>query len=687
MDYCEMFQEENESIQERYTLSMERIHQIKEESSVAGRFVPYFHKTAGFILQMEQLSEDVRNNRQKDWSLKQLQQYNHSLYEDILPENYADSYANPEFAVKMLGMEYGRMLSALYKEIRGMIVYAYECRLKNITIYSELFIEIYNCFEALEEPDIEEIRKIIYWFFSDYSDETIEYRIREQLDSSLSFATDIIMNSDLSDLRYLYRFGEYITDNELRTAQFLNSFSQKEIDKMAYTFTEGYHKGFENANKDLSKKEIVNIRYHLGFERIIKAAILNFEQLGLRPTFSRQSVSSVHSRIGYSGADANKQYDYDHKNDNALYMDKAYMERRLGALKAAYEKHKELASLFAGPACMEIFGEKPFVPEVKQEAYQLSDKQQKLAVAFTSETGKIVNQYIKGEERSFVIMAFPMPEIGDNFEEIFREIEKINTLDYQLYQSIQQRIIDVLDQGQSVHVKGMGKNRTDIQVQLHPLKNPAKETIFENCVADVNIPVGEVFTSPRLKGTDGILHVTKVYLNELEFRQLEIHFKNGMITEYNCANFDEPEKNLSYIRDNILNHHETLPMGEFAIGTNTTAYVMAEKYQIADKLPILIAEKMGPHFAVGDTCYSWEEDTKVYNPDGKEIIARENEVSALRKEDFSKAYFNCHTDITIPYDELGSLEVVKQDGTRITVIQNGRFVLAGTEPLNEPFQI
>ena len=62
---------------------------------------------------------------------------------------------------------------------------------------------------------------------------------------------------------------------------------------------------------------------------------------------------------------------------------------------------------------------------------------------------------------------------------------------------------------------------------------------------------------------------------------------------------------------------------------------------------------MGPHFAVGDTCYSWEEDVKTFNPDGKEIVAKENEISALRNEDLSKAYFSCHTDITIPYDELG----------------------------------
>ena len=57
-------------------------------------------------------------------------------------------------------------------------------------------------------------------------------------------------------------------------------------------------------------------------------------------------------------------------------------------------------------------------------------------------------------------------------------------------------------------------------------------------------------------------------------------------------------------------NHETLPIGEFAIGTNTTAYAIANKFDVVYKLPILIVEKMGPHFAVGDTCYSFEEDVE-----------------------------------------------------------------------------
>ena len=110
--------------------------------------------------------------------------------------------------------------------------------------------------------------------------------------------------------------------------------------------------------------------------------------------------------------------------------------------------------------------------------------------------------------------------------------------------------------------------------------------------------------------------------------------------------------------------------GHFLCGTGTTAK--------------LIAEKTGPHFAVGDTCYSWAEDTAVYNPDGKEIVARDNEISALRKEDTQKAYFNCHTDITIPYDELDRITVIRRDDSRTDVIRDGRFVVPGTELLNEP---
>ena len=390
-------------------------------------------------------------------------------------------------------------------------------------------------------------------------------------------------------------------------------------------------------------------------------------------------------KVGYVSTSPNRQYDYDHRYDQAAFFDKAFIDRKLQNLKIAYEDYKAQAAVYGGPAVIETFGEVPFTPQNKENAYHFNEKQQKLYVEYSSESGKITNQYINPAERSFTIIAYPLPEIGDNFPEIFGEIVKVNTLDKNMYHKIQQSLIDALDKGESVHIVGKGENKTDLTVALTELKDPAKETLFENCLADVNIPVGEVFTSPKLTGTNGVLHVTGVYLNELFYKNLEVHFADGMISNYNCTNFDDEERCKEYVKENVLFHHDTLPLGEFAIGSNTTAYQMAKDYGIGAKLPILIAEKMGPHFAVGDTCYSHAEENPMYNPDGKEVIARENECSLLRFEDESNAYLNCHTDITIPYDELGLIEVICKDGSKITLIEDGRFMLAGTEELNLAF--
>jgi leucyl aminopeptidase (aminopeptidase T) len=341
----------------------------------------------------------------------------------------------------------------------------------------------------------------------------------------------------------------------------------------------------------------------------------------------------------------------------------------------------------AGPAVMEVFGDNPFEPEGKAECLTLTREQEKLQSAYRNASSLIVKEYINGEERSFTIIAFPIPDIGENYEEIFEATVKINTLDQNKYRVVQQNIIDTLDRAEHIRVVGKGENKTYMNISMHELKNPEKETNFENCLADVNIPLGEVFTSPKLKGTNGVLHVSQVYLGGLKFNDLEITFEYGCIKEYNCRNFDNEGENKKYIKENVLFNHETLPIGEFAIGTNTTAYAMAKQYDILYKLPILIVEKMGPHFAVGDTCYSWEEEIKTYNPDGKEIIAKDNEKSILRNENIKEAYFNCHTDITIPYNEIGEIVTVTADGEEIPIIRDGRFVLEGTELLNEAISL
>ena len=690
--------EEREILQERLELALLRIREIPGEDFQGAELLPwkeYFTTVAKFLLLIEDTRQFLEQGKQATATRKELQQRNRALYEDILPENYENSFANPAYAVKMLGEEFGVLVSFLYTEMRSLIGFTYEGRLDELVIRMELFSEVYAAFvyeqqENHKLPTYAAIREILYWFVSDYADVAAEERVREMVCPENNFAAAILRTADFTDLRYLYAYGEYVGENELKMAEFMNSLPEETIHTMADTYTEGYRIGFEVTGKDLSKKAVVDVRYQLGFERMMRRALENFEKMGLQPVIYRAASSILYNpsiyKNGFYSVSPNRQSEFDHKDDKALFLDKMYCSRKLEVMHTAFEKYKKEARGYAGPAVVETFGEKEFEPVNKPESLKMTDEQSALLVENRTQMGQLQRQYIIEEERSFTIIAFPIPEVGDCFEELFRETIQINTLDYKKYQRIQQTIIDALDQADHCEIKGCNGNHTDLKVNLWKLKNPAKETIFENCVADVNIPVGEVFTSPVLEGTNGVLHVTRVFLNGLEYKDLEITFENGKIQNYNCANFATEEENKAFIKENILFRHKTLPLGEFAIGTNTTAYVAAKKLGVESKMPILIAEKMGPHFAVGDTCYSHAEEVKVYNPDGKEIVARDNEVAALRSVNPSKAYFNCHTDITIPYDELAELTAVKEDGDRITIIQNGRFVLPGTEELNEPLQ-
>lgn len=691
MDYRNLLKESNRAVRERYLLTAERIREIASgKSEVVGEALAgYFQKTAIFLEHCCAVYAAVERDILKQCTLEELQQENRHFYKDIMPENYGSSFANPAYAVEVLGEEYGRILSFLYTELRSQRVFIFEQNLEKITILNELFIEIYCMFES-EEVSYRQIKDTIYWFLYDYADLWVGWRVREMLDPSLDFASSIVMEADLTDPRYLYAYGEYVSDNELKMAEYLGSLPQEEIDEIAFTYTDGYREGFVLKNVDLSTKKTVNIRYHLGFERVIRAAVLQFRQMGLEPVMYRAAVNTLNKRrglkVGYLSSSPNEQFEYDHRFDEAVYLDKRMIDRKLSCMRKVYEEYAQEAEGFAGPACFEVFGETPFEPESKEQAYRLSERQQNLLTEFSAESNGLINEFIRQEERSFTIIAYPLPSIGEAFEEIFEEVRKVNTLDKKKYKDIQQAMIQVLDQAECVRIMGRGRNMTNLSISLTELDDPETQTKFENCLADVNIPVGEVFTTPRLAGTDGLLHVNEVCLNGLHYKNLRLQFKDGMVTEYSCDNFEDEEEGKKFIRENLLFHRETLPMGEFAIGTNTTAYVMAAKYGIMAKLPILIAEKMGPHIALGDTCYSYSEDVKVYNPDGKEIIARDNECSIVRKENPKKAYFNCHTDITIPYEALGRIVAVNKERVEIPIILDGRFVLDGTLELNAPFR-
>ena len=514
----------NTMLLERHELNKIALLELKNDIEKTRQFSPFFSKMADLLLFVNKIYDT------KEKTLDQLKDWNQRWYQEISKEKYENSFGNPAFCVKQFGKDYGQIFSFLYAEMRNGFIYAIEGRIFDLVINNELFLEISNLFLTGEENP-QQIKNIIFDHMRDYSEDVFEYRIKEQLDPELDFATKIVMESDLDNPDILYQYGEYISKNEIDTLKFLNKLPKEEIVAMAKTYVDGFHDGFIINNIDMSQKRSVNIRYTIGFEPVVRQAVRLFAEIGLTPIIYRCGKSVLTrglNKIGYVSSSPNPQYEYDHRYDQALFFDNRFMKHKLECYHNAYERYKEEAYVFAGPACMETFGETPFLPENKEENLKLNKKQQELSVEFQIKASEIMNQYIKPEQRSFTIIAYPIPEIGQDFEDIFHEVVKVNTLDKDKYRKIQQSLIDALDQAVEVHVKGKKDNKTDLYIAMHEMKDPSKETNFENCLADVNIPVGEVFTSPRLTGTNGVLHVGEVYLNDLKFVDLEIVFKDGL---------------------------------------------------------------------------------------------------------------------------------------------------------------
>ena len=332
MSFREINHKNNEEYWERLELVMERIEAVSEEeaSSVEELYRRYFFEMSELFLVLYKLAEASLSGKLAEISTLEGKKINRRLYLDV-QEDYADSYANPAYAVSKMGWEYGPLLSALDARLHGIYTSCMEGNIRYLCIYAELFVEIYNCFEDAQNLNVHEIRKCIYSFMHDYTEIFNADAICRLIDPEYDYFTQIVMEAELDHPAYLYRYGLYIGKDETESAHFLHSLTKQQMQAMADTFTEGYRIGFETTGKDISKKSVVEIRYPLGFERMVRAAVHNFKKIGLQPVLRPYSIS------------LNKQFTYDHKEDRGLWLDKALIERGLEVDRTVWENHKAIA--------------------------------------------------------------------------------------------------------------------------------------------------------------------------------------------------------------------------------------------------------------------------------------------------------------------------------------------------------
>lgn len=670
---------ENSSAEKDYANTLSEIKEIlttitRNEDNEKKDLFNLLKTLAEFVVKTTELEGKLDEKYFNLKSLEELEKENKELFEELIPENYVTSYLNPAHSVKVFGKELGQLLSFFCYNYRPYIKFAFQHKIFKMSEYNQLFIDVYNYVKE-KEINYEELRSLITRLETKDRTRDLTHLLQEYNDPEFQFYTNVVMNEDLEDLRYLFKYGKYISKNEILLAEFWNSYPKEKISMLVNALFKAFIAGFERDGKKLVNKSIISFEYSVGMERLLREVMREFEKNGLKA-----SVGDIKS------SDINQQVSYDHKFYRALFLNEEVNEQLIQAYNKALENNKMFINSKAGTVYIISFGEKPFNPENKLEALKLSEEQTQQFQKFYASINQNYTKYQPISETSFCVISFPSPEIGDNFNEIFDEIVKINMLDSERYEQIQQIMIDTLDKADHVIIKGKEGNQTVLQIKLQNLENPEKETNFVNSGADVNIPLGEVYTTPQLKGTSGILHVKETHQNSVLIKNLRIQFRDGYVEDFSCTNFETEDENRQYVEQNLLFPHKTLPMGEFAIGTNTLAYVISRKYDILDVLPILIAEKTAPHFAVGDTCFQMREDVKSYNKYNKKLVtACDNEKSILRKtEKKDEAYTFKHNDIVLPFDDIDHITAVRKDNKKITIIRDGKFTLKGTKDLNIP---
>ncbi|RRD93834.1 hypothetical protein EII17_10790 [Clostridiales bacterium COT073_COT-073] len=477
----------------------------------------------------------------------------------------------------------------------------------------------------------------------------------------------ILKQAEPENLDWLADYQLPIAQAEIDMCKFWFAQPLARLRDMAGHIVAAFLHGFISQSRERGQRRRVRFYYQVGQEALAKEVVLAMQEKGLVPV-----ITCPKSMFGRN------QFAVDHQFDLYRQLSATEVTELITAYQETLAANAEELRDTCGMIGIDQFGQKPETIIPATHSLQLDSREMELFYQLQLEKMKAEAEYVKPSELSFCKITFPNLLLEEQFPELFEKFFALNLMDSTEYEWEQQKLIDAMDLCEKIEIKGIEGNQTDLTVQLFAIKDPVSQTKFLNCGGDLNIPFGEVFTTPKLKGTEGILHIPHICLKGVFYHNLFLQIKDGIILKADC---DEGE---DYIKKNLLQNREQVGFGEFAIGTNTYAATLTEQYQLDERLPILIYEKTGPHLAVGDSCFARAEDRPIYNMyDHKEMVCRENEAPYFNGP--SRQYYGFHTDITLPYHQILYLRGRTKTGELIPIIENGRFVLAGIDKLNQGF--
>jgi aminopeptidase len=176
--------------------------------------------------------------------------------------------------------------------------------------------------------------------------------------------------------------------------------------------------------------------------------------------------------------------------------------------------------------------------------------------------GKIYGTPVHMKERlnntRWCVLRWPTPgmaQLADMNTEAFEDFYfDVCTLDYSLMADAADKLVEVMNATDQVHIQGPGE--TDLTFSI-------KDIPAIPCCGKLNIPDGEVFTAPVKNSVNGVIHFnTPSIYRGYSFENIRLEFKDGKIV--GCS----ADQGGEHLEDIFNSDDGARFVGEFAIGFN-----------------------------------------------------------------------------------------------------------------------
>ncbi len=733
-DYSEYYKAFNGLQEARYQeikAQLEKFAQDMTDSkdkSFRSRMMQYSKAQASYLLNLSKLESKWVPDYYQTASLAALTGIQQDLYGDLM-DGYSQSYANPEYMVAWVGKELGPVLALFAALFHGGATHAFYHRRFMLLPLFELYFQLHHLL-LKKQVRADELISLYRSFIMDNLSMSMEMDFHQRMDVSDRYIEDILDREDLTEPYYLYTLGLPVPAKARIWQKFFKNLPEDRIERMAKAAGESFIQGA--LEKDPQKeKTLVRILYPFGCERLAKKVEAVLNQQGYEGML-RPDIDHIFS----------PKVAQDHRYDLARIFGQDELAQRAQILITLTEENTSLLQGFAGQ--ITLVSEETAEPEPALPQTAENELHRKPEGYISEMTRSIQRQMVRQKHETFndlgyftsiarVTVLLPSVESGEpnQLEKLSGRFDRYVTAAEKRMDSSRSliNVFGVLEGAEGLYLEGKGDNETDLVLDftVKGWKN-ACDSSLNSCL----LPGGYLVFKPNLHLTNGLLHLEKSVIMGMSLTDLKLTFDEGRVTGMSCREEETEEDAVKEKLSTIINTVKGLPLTEAVLAMNTDWYCqwMQNKEADPEDLPQALTASRIPSIVLGRSLFdvgASENDLLArscqFAPDDKiaadgrgkdqkenadlpkqqsddqtdQPSSQEEEPSSPSSlEDTGEGKTDINEDgyedlsrlpsirLTIPFESIGRLSVIRQSQLSQDLIREGLFVPIGTDSLNTP---